>query len=113
MLTAALAVSANNHETAAAHREGMGPVQKPVTTPWSQPDTQSRCPKHTQENRGIPAKSLQADLSKVAGQGLLCKLQHASALLEGAACAFQTLLALILNLSYKEERLVATLQDLL
>lgn len=77
--------------------------RKPVTTPWSQPGTQSCCPKHTQGNRGIPAKSLQADLSKVAGQGLLCKLQHASALVEGAAHAFQNLLALILNLSYKRK----------
>lgn len=43
--------------------------------------------------------------SRQQDKGWLCKLQHATTLVEEVAHAFRNLLALVLNLSYKEEGL--------
>lgn len=86
---------------------GWGWHRKSVTVPWSHLTQQSLCPEHTQGNRGFPAKSLQADLSK-AGSRTRAALQDATcqhSLVEEVVHRFQNLLALVLNVSYKEEGL--------
>lgn len=84
----------------------MGLAQKTCDCALEPPDAQSLCPEHTQGNRGLPAKS-RPDLSK-AGSRTRAALQAATcqhSLVEEVAHIFQNLLALVLNLSYKEEGL--------
>lgn len=84
---------------------GMGLAQKTCDCALEPPDTQSA--QNTPRGTGgfQQSHSKQICPKQAAGQGLLCKLQHASTLLEEVAHIFQNWLALVLNLSYKEEGL--------
>lgn len=80
--------------------------RKPVTTPGSHL-THRACVQNTPRGTGgfQQSHSKQICPKQAAEQGLLCKLQHASTLAEEVAHIFQNLLALVLNVSYKEEGL--------
>lgn len=111
MLTAppcALAVSANNPEKASVHREGMNGAG--TENLWLHPGanlTHRACVQNTPRGTGgfQQSHSKQICPKQAVGQGLLCKLQHASTLVQEVAHTFQNLLALVLNLSYEEEGL--------